>query len=534
MQKWFSTCLIAGLTALSASLAAAPIGYSINSDSGSSAADGLYRIDLATGEDVRIGTVPPIGLPRIDIEGLAFSPNGTLYGVDDDTLQLFPIDTQTAAIVNDGDVSISGLPSGGSNDFGMTFACDGSLYITSVAEQSLYRMSLEGKAELIGSLGYNISAVAAYGNPTRLYGLGNGLDKNREIDSPSLFEIDPETGAATEIGPLGMGSQVGDYTEGGLSFDENGQLWAITDRAQLLTSFPSQVMKVDITTGAASEVKNTRERGFESLAVSVPQGCATSGNGEMAEFTVQGRFADGNDITPLRFNIQCNTGLPLQQSFTALPDQGFNGQFEVKFVVGQFSDGALNCSIREEVPTGYRAEYDCQANNSCEASDEYGVCYFEGVSAGEDNLCLVENYVQPVEFVVNKHWLYDAEDYAIDSQVRVDFECYNVVGGDGDFDRGTMRWSWLFDGQDDSRVATLQPDFDGSTRCRGVEQVFASAIESDQGCSSWTPVGLGDDDKACTITNTVFFEGIPTLGHYGLVLFAGLMLLTGLLATRRI
>jgi hypothetical protein len=535
MRRLYSTIIVMLFTALSASLAAAPIGYSINSDSGSGSADGLYRIDLVTGEDIRIGTVPPIGLPRIDIEGLAFAPNGTLYGVDDDSLKLFPIDTGTAAVINSGDVNISGLPSGGSNDFGMTFACDGTLYITTVAEQSLYRLGLDGKAELVGALGYNISAIAAYGNnPVELYGLGNGLNQNREVDSPSLFRIDPANGAATEIGLLGMGNQVGDYTEGGLSFDDSGQLWAITDRAQLLTSFPSQVMKVNKITGVASDVRDTAERGFESLAIAVPQGCATPGPAGVAEFTVESRFADGNDITPVRFNIQCNTGLPLQQSVTTLPDQGFGGSFEVKFVVDNFADGELDCSVWADTLDGYRPEYECQANNSCSTNNPVGQCTFENVGAGENNLCLIQNYVEPVEFTVNKQWLYDREDHAIDSEVKIDLECANVVGGDGTYNQGGMRWSWLFSGDTDSHTAILQPDFNGNTQCRAVEQVFTSAIESDQGCATWDSVELGDDAHECTVTNTVFFEGIPTLSQYGLILFAGLMLLTGLAATRRL
>jgi len=535
MPKLILTSLLTLLTTLSASVFAQPYGYSINSDSGSNNSDGLYRINLATGEDVRIGTVPPVGLPRIDIEGLAFAPNGTLYGVDDDSLKLFPIDTTTAAVINSGDVNISGLPSGGANDFGMTFACDGNLYITSVVNQSLYRLGLNGVAQPVGVLGVNISAIAAFGNnPVKLYGLGNGLNQNGQVDSPNLYSINPQTGATIPIGPLGMGTVIANYTQGGMSFDETGQLWAITDRTQQLSPLPSQVFKINTATGAATAVKSTNEQGFESLAVSVPQGCATTGEGDLAEFTVQSRFVDGNDITPVRFNIQCNTGTMLQQSYTALPDQGFGGSFEVKFVVAKFPDGALNCDVWEETPEGYRAEYACQANHSCSSGDAAGPCTFEGVSAGENNHCLIQNYVNPVEFTVNKQWLYAREDHAIDSEARIELECVNVVGGDGEFDRGTMRWSWLFSGDADSNTAMLQPSFAGNTSCSGVEQVYSSAIESDQGCEPWTPVHLGDGPHSCTVTNTVFFEGIPTLSGLGLMLFAGLMLLTGLFATRRL
>jgi hypothetical protein len=60
-----------------------------------------------------------------------------------------------------------------------------------------------------------------------------------------------------------------------------------------------------------------------------------------------------------------------------------------------------------------------------------------------------------------------------------------------------------------------------------------SAIESFSSCEDWTEV-LPGQDLSCTVTNTVFFEGIPTLSRAGLLLFSALMLLTGAVAYRRI
>jgi hypothetical protein len=42
-----------------------------------------------------------------------------------------------------------------------------------------------------------------------------------------------------------------------------------------------------------------------------------------------------------------------------------------------------------------------------------------------------------------------------------------------------------------------------------------------------------NDGHECTITNTVFFEGIPTLNQYGLALLALLMLGVGFVGFRR-
>jgi hypothetical protein len=126
-------CLVAGF---SGGAHAAPEGYSINSDSPSGDADSLYRLDLATGAQTKLGLVQSLGQTKIDVEGLAFAPDGTLYGVDDDSMTLFPINPDTGVVINQNNISISGIPAGGGNDFGLTFACDGNLYATSVSTKS--------------------------------------------------------------------------------------------------------------------------------------------------------------------------------------------------------------------------------------------------------------------------------------------------------------------------------------------------------------------------------------------------------------
>jgi hypothetical protein len=277
MQKLYTTLLILLLTTAPWLAVAAPIAYSVNSDSGSDEADSLYRIDLDSGQETRIAPILSLGDARIDVEGLAFAPDGRLFGLDDASMTLFPLDTASAQVQTVDEEAVTGLQSGGGNDFGMTFACDGKLYVSSVVRKALYLMELDGSATFIGSLPANIGALAAYGSPVQLYGLGNGLDGNLQKDAPSLFRIDPANGATQEIGPLG--AAVGDYSEGGLAFDDTGQLWAITDRRQL--NQPSQVARIDLATGKASGVFELSETGFESLAITPPGGCRTvrdSGN----------------------------------------------------------------------------------------------------------------------------------------------------------------------------------------------------------------------------------------------------------------
>jgi len=258
---------------------AAPIiGFSVNSDSGEpSTDDSLYRIDLTTGEDLFRGELISGVYDHSDTEGLAFAPGGDLWGIDDGSRTLFKINTLSGAINFNDVISLSAFfPAGGGNDFGMTFSCDSSLYVTSVITRTLYRLDLQGGSETIGALGVNISAIAAIGNPTRLYGLGNGQLQNGDSDSPNLYRIDVNTGSATLIGPLG--TSIDGYNEGGLAFDNDGALWAITDRS-MINNQPSQILNIDVNTGAATFVSTTSEVGFESLAISPPTDCSAGPGG---------------------------------------------------------------------------------------------------------------------------------------------------------------------------------------------------------------------------------------------------------------
>ena len=273
MFKKFCYTLTMVVSLFAASANGAPMAYSVNSDS-PDGGDTLYLIDLADGSS----TARPLPLfsgtfdPN-DVEGLAFDADGTLWGIDDGAIRdylyptMFPIDKSSGAGNYLNFISFSSLPSGGRNDFGMTFTCENTLYVTSVINRTLYELDFEGNTQVVGSAGAlnaDISAIAAIGNPSRLYGLGNG-----DVDAPSLYSIDVNTGIATAIGPLGA---VGDYDEGGLAFDSEGVLWAITDRSQ--NSQSSQILRIDVDTGAATVVSTTlNEIGFESLAITPPVAC---------------------------------------------------------------------------------------------------------------------------------------------------------------------------------------------------------------------------------------------------------------------
>jgi hypothetical protein len=525
-------------------LHAAPDGFSINSDSPSANADSLYRINLSNGSHNRIGTVTSFGQVRIDVEGLAMAPDGTLYGVDDSATTLFPINTGNGRAVSADEVSIDGVPTNGGNDFGMTFGCDGTLYISSVSTQTLYRVDLQGEATAIGapgSLGENISAIAAYGTPVQLYGLGNGLDGQNGIDSRTLFEIDTETGTTVAIGTLG--GQAADYHEAGLAFDDAGILWAITDRRAVPGGpFPSQILQINTANGQATAIASTQETGFESLSISVPRGCFV-GAGEVANFTVNKRFMDGNNLDGATFTLSCNTGIPLEQSITVQPVNGDDEEFEVRFVVRDFESGALNCVLTEEAINGYTATYSCDGMSECTAGppsplDAYfqGPCSFSGVEEGDENLCFIRNYLDPVDVDVTKLWIDINEEFQGPTVAEMSWACVNARSSGSDLTLGTEEGDLLFHLPEQTVPFSVYPNFDAAqpTVCTVSEDFpgFDSDIESDDSECEGLLVSPGSGNS-CTVINTRLYAGIPTLDAIGKALLMVLMLSVGLIAARR-
>jgi hypothetical protein len=538
MQKRLTKFIAPLLMAASAALSAAPVGYSINSDSITSEPDSLYTINLSTGQIIeRIGLVnlpPLLDGRRLDVEGLAFAPDGTLYGIDDESLKLFRINPTNALVDPDQDYPVTG---GGltpqNNDFGMTFGCDGTLYASSISQDALYEIDLTGAntatASKIGTLGVKIGALAAYGSPTVLYGLSNGVLGTNAAGPPHLYTINTETGETTDLGLLGGSFQ--DYAEAGLSFDESGNLWAITDRSSEALS--SQVMRINTTNLMVEESHITTEQGFESLAISTPRGCTSAPSAEFATFVVRKQFADGNRETPSTYNFKCTSGTVTNPSRTIFPDQIGFGPHQISFVVDNLPAGQVECEIEEVPLAGYTPSYECESESSCSTNESVGPCTFQSVSDGQQGLCLVSNELDPVELTVTKEWLYSRDEEEQFDRANIYLYCANVFDGDGDSDGNIMRWDWPFEGNPASQVAIVYPNYDGSTECWTEEYNTASAVESESTCDEPISILVGDSERSCLVINTVFFEGIPTLNPIGLALISALLLMTGLVSLRR-
>lgn len=240
----------------------APLGWVVSSDDG----DRLYQIDLADGTTVNLGDVVA---PYSDVEGLALSSSGVLYGIDDTTKTLISLDPVSAAVsIPGGARSNTGLPTGISNplDPSITFACDGRLLLSSTRGK-LYEVSLStGSATPIGGAGTTmaeqITDIAARG--PHVYGLGY----------TGLYRINATDGSSTLIGSYGNGIS---FSEGGgMAFDLSGNLWAIADRS--VNNAPSLIFRIDTATGRATSAGSTSIRGIESLTIR-PTDCSPAAMG---------------------------------------------------------------------------------------------------------------------------------------------------------------------------------------------------------------------------------------------------------------
>ena len=237
----------------------------------------LWRVDLATGDAEYVGWTG-----YIDLEALAIDSEGVLFGADDDSKTLLRVSQVTGLALPLGGIGNRfnmGVSLDSSMDFGMAFDCQGQAFVLSEIQQTLFRVDLDaGRLTPVaepGSLGVPLTDMAAYGQ--NVYGIGVGSVSAQSGAAPNLYRVDLDAGTTELIGPLG--SQVGAYNNAGLAFDEDGQLWAITDRRAIEAGdFPSDILKIDTATGQAEKVAETLV-GIESLAIAPPAPCDASERG---------------------------------------------------------------------------------------------------------------------------------------------------------------------------------------------------------------------------------------------------------------
>jgi len=262
-----------------------------------------------------------------------------------------------------------------------------------------------------------------------------------------------------------------------------------------------------------------------------------------ATFAVTKEFTDGDNPTEVEVTINCFTGLPIEQSQTIDENHG------VEFVVTSFDTGELDCEITEEALLGYTPTYQPGGPGTFDAD---GGCNFDAVEGGTENTCHIVNDADPVPVEIVKDWIIDGSggdqvSQQFDLTLYCDAEIvggetgtHNAYGGCGGNPAltairgiGQSYESCLkLEGVGDTTFTPeVIPEWPGS-HCWVDETVYDDAAEVDNECGNIV-ISAGHGDS-CVITNTVFFEGIPTLSQWGRMLMILLVLGVGIIAYRRI
>jgi uncharacterized repeat protein (TIGR01451 family) len=309
-----------------------------------------------------------------------------------------------------------------------------------------------------------------------------------------------------------------------IDFDQNGSFSDLDERILVdEVQAAGTTRTYPVTTPSQAEIGQTYARFRCSTEGGLtPDGPAPDGEVEdylvtvsrgIASFVVSKVFSDGN-VGDVEVSLSCNDGFV--NASTAVITGGDPNGF--RFVVRDFISGALNCEIMETPVPGYQAEYssmDVVSGISCD---------YLAVEGGAENFCVITNTLLPVPVTIDTVWelVDDPADIPLESVVRL--VCENVAGGQSE-------WEWFIQGNQ-TNTALVLPRFDGTTRCVVDQQSASSAIES-SGCENPIVVTINASESGCMLVNTAFFEGIPTLNRFGLLLLISLMLGVGFVGFRR-
>ena len=231
-------------------------------------------------------------------------------------------------------------------------------------------------------------------------------------------------------------------------------------------------------------------------------------------------FSNGYNGT-VNVTLTCNSGNPLEQSFQISAANG------VDFVVQELdtSSDATRCTIvLGELDDGYITTDVCIFQNNAVPAlpfDESGI-----------NQCDFLALPVPSVFITTKVWEGDFTD--INTTASFSLSCTNA-SPDPDGLSLLLEFDFIENGPGIEEFEFFPAPGEISV-CRVIEDedLLDSAVDTDQGCADGTAFTIGSGIDGCTITNTVFYEGIPTLSQYGMAIMALLMLGVGFVGFRRL
>ena len=242
--------------------------------------DTLYRIDLASHTAQNVGRAGSSAGQQIgNISGLSYSPDENLYAVAGGMNALATVDPNSGrlSIVGSFELDAEGDPQrNNALDLGMTFGCDGTLWLVSAYAGKLWTVDpASGATTFVGPTGHTVTGLVSAGNA--LYGAGAQGDNN-------FYRIDTKGGGATLIGSYGIDGWIDSVS---MSFDEDGTLWAVLNYVppapgSTTVADWSDLARIDLATGHVTIVgpitgpEDLRQVGMKGFAAGPPR-CGPSG-----------------------------------------------------------------------------------------------------------------------------------------------------------------------------------------------------------------------------------------------------------------
>jgi len=264
------------------------------------------------------------------------------------------------------------------------------------------------------------------------------------------------------------------------------------------------------------EIQNTPNQGGCALySFGMDDISSSASDSDTTYFNVSNTYTDSStdavDVT-----LSCNGGLPLEQNYSLA------GDADVTFTLKEFQAGVTDCTITATgAPDGY--------TTTLNGGDQ---CTFENIYGGIFN-CNIVNSAGAVDYVVDLNWVvgeagFEEQTYDVDVTVNCQSNILMVNGSV--VSPSTQYTGSLGDGDS----VTLTVDISaGASSCTATQSLSQSGVEPEasEGCTDAVLSTAGG--ASCTFTNTVFFEGIPTLSQYGLMILALMMLGVGMVGFRR-
>ncbi len=264
-----------------------------------------------------------------------------------------------------------------------------------------------------------------------------------------------------------------------------------------------------------------------AIVLMLPAAAFAEEHPSTAEFRVTKDF-EPTVSTSVTVTLSCNHGHLSEP--VAVISEGSPHTFVVEDL--PLDNDEVVCTITENTQSGYTASYD----------DDDGLSGTSCTYNGDDNLsesndCDITNTAKDATFTVTKTWEVVGDGgNMIDKKVQITVQCNNsfsrVTGPLIDHDwHYKDKWfaKYKFTGED--TIVISVDSTDEKARCSATEEIFDSAVESSGSCNA-RDINPGSS-SGCIFTNTVFFEGIPTLNQYGLAIMALLMLGVGFVGFRR-